>query len=142
MSVFRFIAAERANHPVKTLCRVLDVSRSMEWCGAPAAERLTKRAYAEQLTAALSLLLLRQRDAVGLVRFDDAVRTSVPPRARTTQWRRILGALTERSGGRASDVVAALAQVGVAVIFNTVFDVISIKRCDEINNFSGESSKY
>lgn len=39
-------------------------------------------------------------------------------------------------------VVAALAQVGVAVIFNTVFDVISIKRCDEINNFSGESSKY
>ena len=89
---------------------ILDVSRSMEWRGAPAAERLTKRAYAEQLTAALSLLLLRQRDAVGLVRFDETVRTSVPPRARTTQWRRILGALTERSGGRASDVAAALAQ--------------------------------
>lgn len=89
---------------------VLDVSRSMDWRGAPAAERLTKRAYAEQLTAALALLLLRQRDAVGLVRFDDVVRTSVPPRARTTQWRRILGALAERSGGRASDVGAALAQ--------------------------------
>ena len=28
MSVFRFIAAERAYHPVKTLCRVLGVSRS------------------------------------------------------------------------------------------------------------------
>ena len=28
MSVFRFIAAERANHHVKTLCRVLGVSRS------------------------------------------------------------------------------------------------------------------
>lgn len=28
MSVFRFIAAERAHHPVKTLCRVLGVSRS------------------------------------------------------------------------------------------------------------------
>jgi uncharacterized protein (DUF58 family) len=89
---------------------ILDVSRSMDWRGAPAAERLTKRAYAEQLTAALALLLLRQRDAVGLVRFDDDVRTSVPPRARTTQWRRILGALAERSGGRASDVGAALAQ--------------------------------
>jgi uncharacterized protein (DUF58 family) len=89
---------------------ILDVSRSMDWRGAPAAERLTKRAYAEQLTAALALLLLRQRDAVGLVRFDDDVCTSVPPRARTTQWRRILGALAERSGGRASDVGAALAQ--------------------------------
>ena len=89
---------------------ILDVSRSMEWRGVPAAERLTKRAYAEQLAAALALLLLRQRDAVGLVRFDDAVRTSVPPRARTTQWRRILGALVEPSGGRASDVAAALAQ--------------------------------
>ena len=89
---------------------ILDVSRSMDWRGAPAAERLTKRAYAEQLTAALALLLLRQRDAVGLVRFDDAARTSVPPRARTTQWRRILGALAEPSGGRDSDVAAALAQ--------------------------------
>jgi uncharacterized protein (DUF58 family) len=89
---------------------ILDVSASMDWRGAPAPERLTKRAYAEQLAAALALLLLRQRDAVGLVRFDDAVRTSVPPRARTTQWRRILGALAERAGGRASDVAAALAQ--------------------------------
>jgi hypothetical protein len=44
------------------------------------------------------------------VRFDDAVRTSVPPRARTTQWRRVLAALAEPSGGRASDVAAALAQ--------------------------------
>jgi uncharacterized protein (DUF58 family) len=89
---------------------ILDVSRSMDWRGAPAAERLTKRGYAEQLTAALALLLLRQRDAVGLVRFDDAVRTSVPPRARTTQWRRVLATLAEPSGGRASDVAAALAQ--------------------------------
>jgi uncharacterized protein (DUF58 family) len=89
---------------------ILDVSRSMDWRGAPAAQRLTKRAYAEQLTAALALLLLRQRDAVGLVRFDDAVRTSVPPRARTGQWRRIVAALKEQGNGRASDLAAALGQ--------------------------------
>src|SRR5947199_10686240 len=40
---------------------VLDVSKSMAWTGA--ADRLTKLAYSEQLTAALALLLLRQRDA-------------------------------------------------------------------------------
>lgn len=89
---------------------VLDVSRSMDWRGAPPDVRLTKRAYAEQLVAALGLLLLRQRDAVGLLRFDDAVRSSVPPRARTTQWRRIVAALMEPAGGHASDLAGALAQ--------------------------------
>ncbi len=89
---------------------ILDVSRSMDWRGAPAELRLAKRAYAEQLVAALALLLLRQRDAVGLIRFDDAVRTSIPPRARTTQWRRLVAALAEPAGGRASDLAAALGQ--------------------------------
>jgi uncharacterized protein (DUF58 family) len=88
---------------------VLDVSRSMDWRGATAATRLTKRGYATQLAAAIALLLLRQRDAVGLVRFDDAIRTSIPPRARTTHWRRLLAALAEPAGGRASDLTAALA---------------------------------
>lgn len=89
---------------------ILDVSASMDWRGAPATVRLTKRTYAEQLAAALALLLLRQRDAVGLVRFDNAVRTSVPPRARTSQWRRLVAALMEPSGGRASDAATALEQ--------------------------------
>src|SRR5215210_2401150 len=44
---------------------VLDVSRSMAWSGAPV--RLTKLAYAERLAAAIALLLIRQRDAVGLI---------------------------------------------------------------------------
>src|ERR1700744_892099 len=51
---------------------VLDVSKSMDWSGvriagrdAAGADRLTKLAYADRLTAALALLLLRQRDAVG-----------------------------------------------------------------------------
>jgi uncharacterized protein (DUF58 family) len=87
---------------------VLDVSRSMEWRSSPAL--LTKRLYAEQLSAAMALLLLRQRDAVGLIRFDDMVRTSVPPRARSTQWRRLVAALAERAGGRASDLATALNQ--------------------------------
>ncbi|HEY0969983.1 MAG TPA: DUF58 domain-containing protein [Gemmatimonadales bacterium] len=87
---------------------VLDVSRSMSWSGAAA--RLTKRAYAEHLAAALALLLLRQRDAVGLVRFDDQVRTSVPAHARRAQWHRLVAALSDQGDGRASDVGAALEQ--------------------------------
>ena len=89
---------------------VLDVSRSMDWTGAPT--RLTKRAYAEQLVAALALLLLRQKDAVGLVRYDETLRSVIRPRARTVQWRRIVEALSERGSGTDSDMPAALVQAG------------------------------
>ena len=102
---------------------VLDVSKSMAWSGtqlrglggsggaeAAVADRLTKLAYAEQLTAALVLLLLKQRDAVGLVRFDEHVRTSIPPRARNGQWRRIVSALEEPGAGKASSAPTALHQ--------------------------------
>jgi uncharacterized protein (DUF58 family) len=87
---------------------VLDVSRSMVWRGAP--QRLTKLAYAERLVAALALLFLRQRDAVGLVRFDDLVRTAIAPRSRSTQWRRIIAALDGPGAGRASNAADGLAQ--------------------------------
>ena len=89
---------------------VLDVSRSMHWTGS--AERLTKMAYAEHLAAALSLLLLRQRDAVGLVRFDDGIRSVIPPRAPRKQWQRLITAFADQGGGQQSDVVAALNRAG------------------------------
>lgn len=88
---------------------VLDVSRSMVWRGDPA--RLTKLAYAEHLVAALSLLLLRQRDAAGLIRFDDRVRSVVPPRTHRGQWRRIVSALEDEGAGKASAAGDALRQV-------------------------------
>lgn len=97
---------------------VLDVSRSMAWSGAQLrplgnvvpAGRLTKLAYAEILTASLALLLLRQRDAVGLVRFDERVRSAVPPRARKGHWRRVLAALDDPGAGLASSAPEALLQ--------------------------------
>ncbi len=95
---------------------VLDVSPSMVWRGAET--RLTKLAYAERLAAAIGLLLLRQRDAVGLVRFDDQVRTTLAPRARTSQWRRLIHALDGATAAaercrvsRAGEALARAAQV-------------------------------
>ncbi len=108
---------------------VLDVSRSMAWRSAPTL--ITKRGYAEQLVAALALLLLRQRDAVGLIRFDDAVRTSVPPRARTTQWRRIVAALADPGGGRASDLATALSQAARLVTRRGMMVLVSDLLVDE-----------
>src|SRR5438552_18994202 len=60
---------------------LVDASRSMAWRGTP--ERLTKRAYADRLAAALALILLRQRDATGLATFDQVVRPPNPARVKT-----------------------------------------------------------
>ncbi|MBY0490542.1 MAG: DUF58 domain-containing protein [Gemmatimonadaceae bacterium] len=92
---------------------VLDVSASMQWSGDPA--RLTKLAYAERLASAMALLLLRQRDAVGLIRFDAQLRDVVPPRSARTQWRRLVAAFSEPGGGRASNVKDALMAAGKLV---------------------------
>ncbi|MGE5760387.1 MAG: DUF58 domain-containing protein [Gemmatimonadota bacterium] len=88
---------------------LLDASRSMSWRGAP--ERLTKREYAQRLAAALGLILLRQRDATGLITFDDAVREVVPPRVKSGQWRRLLRGIVALPEGRGTAAEAALRQV-------------------------------
>jgi uncharacterized protein (DUF58 family) len=113
---------------------VLDVSRSMSWTGSPS--RLTKLAYAERLAAAISLLLLRQRDAVGLVRFDSEVRTVLAPRARWVQWRRIITALDDPGAGRESRAAAGLERAArlvrrpgmIILITDLLMDVADVER--------------
>jgi len=56
---------------------LLDSSGSMGYTSG----NITKLQYAKYLTAALSYLMLRQRDAVGLVTFDKKIRTYLPPRS-------------------------------------------------------------
>ncbi len=56
---------------------LLDASGSMAFGSGD----LDKFRYAAYISAALSYLMLRQRDAVGLVAFDDRVRTYIPPRS-------------------------------------------------------------
>jgi uncharacterized protein (DUF58 family) len=125
---------------------VLDVSKSMAWSGAQlyalagaeqsGASRLTKLAYGERLTAALALLLLRQRDAVGLVRFDATIRSAIPPRARSGQWRRVVAALEEPGSGRASSAPVALEQAArlinrrgmIILVSDLLMDIPDVER--------------
>ncbi len=108
---------------------VLDVSKSMAWSGAP--DRLTKLAYAEQVAAAVAWLLLRQRDGVGLIRFDDEVRTVIPPRGRSVQWRRIINALEDPGSGKGSDAPGALMKAAQLVARPGMVVVISDLLVDE-----------
>src|SRR5215210_489232 len=89
---------------------VFDVSRSMAWTGSPATV-LPKIAYAQRLVAALALVLIRQRDATGLITFDEDVRSVLPPRARLSHWRQLVGALTGIQAGDGTAAEPALRRV-------------------------------
>ncbi|HEY7681726.1 MAG TPA: DUF58 domain-containing protein [Gemmatimonadales bacterium] len=89
---------------------VVDISRSMAWSGDPA-RVLSKLAYVQRLAAALALLLIRQRDATGLIGFDDAVRTVVPARARTVHWHQMVTTLAGLRPGKGTAAEPALRRV-------------------------------
>ncbi len=88
---------------------VLDVSRSMDWAGRSG--RLTKLEYAKRLVAALSLVLLRQRDATGLIGFDDQIRTVVRARAKYRHWWQLLAAVAALDAGVGTAAEPALRRV-------------------------------
>jgi uncharacterized protein (DUF58 family) len=88
---------------------VLDVSRSMDWSGGD--QRLTKLEYAKRLVAALALVLLRQRDATGLIGFDERVRTVVRARAKYRHWWQVLAAVASLTAGKGTVAEPALRQV-------------------------------
>ena len=83
---------------------LLDCSNSMTF----KSNGLSKLQWGSYLAAALSYLLLRQNDAVGLLLFDTEVRTYIPPKAHPTQFRRILDTLDNVKPGGETDVGAVL----------------------------------
>jgi uncharacterized protein (DUF58 family) len=89
---------------------VCDASRSMAWSGAPDLV-LSKLEYAQRLVAALALVLLRQRDATGLIVFDEEVRSITPPRARHGHWHRIVENLAGLEAGLGTAAEPALRRV-------------------------------
>jgi uncharacterized protein (DUF58 family) len=92
---------------------VLDASASMAWRGAP--DRLSKLDYAARLAAALALVLLRQRDATGLITFDDTVRSVTPARVRAGHWRALASELGGLQAGVGTAAEPALRQVVTAL---------------------------
>lgn len=88
---------------------VLDASSSMHWTGSE--RRLSKLEYAKRLTAALSLITLRQRDATGFIGFDDEVRVVVPARARLQHWWTVVSAVSRLKPGKGTAAEPALRRV-------------------------------
>jgi len=100
---------------------LVDNSRSMDFGSLD----WTKAEFARTLAASLAWLLLRQRDAVGVVTFDETCREQVPPRFRPGQLRRLLVALDRPVAGTATNLSSPLEQIarqvtrrGLLVLFS------------------------
>src|SRR5436190_5104908 len=106
---------------------LLDVSESMQYQG-PGAP-LSKLAYAQCAAAALAYLVLHQRDAVGLVTFDQEVRQLIRPSSNPTQLKQLLRVMEETTAARKTrtgpifhDLAERLGRRGVVVILSDLFD--------------------
>lgn len=107
---------------------VLDASGSMGYHG----RTHSKFEHARQLAAALAYLMISQRDAVGLVTFDTAPRTLIPPRSAAGHFSVLCRALEEAEvGGETplSGVLHKLAEQirrrGLVIVLSDGFDRVS-----------------
>jgi uncharacterized protein (DUF58 family) len=100
---------------------LLDTSRSMSFGKLP----YTKADYAKTLAATLGYFLNTQRDAVGLVRFDEQIEEFIPARYRVGQLRRIMHTLERPADGKSTNLAAPLDQIAERVRKRGVLVLIS-----------------
>jgi len=104
---------------------MLDVSRSMGY----GSHAVTKLEYASYLAGALAYLMNRQRDAVGLLTFDDHIRDLLPSSARPGHLKSVLLTLERLTLGTRtdiakplSDLVQAIRKRGLVVLISDLLD--------------------
>jgi uncharacterized protein (DUF58 family) len=102
---------------------VLDMSRSMGYRSA--AMPYSKSDYARTAAATVAYFLSTQRDAVGLLAFEDRITEYLPPRYRPGQLRRLLAALEREPQGRATNLAEPLEQIAATVHKRGLIIVIS-----------------
>ena len=103
---------------------LLDVSGSMKYAG----KEISKFRYGCFLAAALAYMMLHQQDAVGLVTFDRNVRRYIPPRARPSHLRILLGELEDTKVGGETEIADVFHQLaervrrrGLVVVISDLF---------------------
>ena len=101
---------------------LLDVSASMAYRGAAA---MSKLEYGSVLAAALAFLMNRQRDATGLIAFDERIAFRMPAGARPGHLHALLLALEQLKPGTKSDVGRPLHQLAEALVKRSLVVLIS-----------------
>ena len=101
---------------------LLDQSASMSYRGtAP----MTKLEYGSVLAASLAFLMNRQRDATGLIAFDEQIRFRLPASSRPGHLHAVLLALERLEAGQRSNVGRPLHQLAEALLKRSLVVLIS-----------------
>jgi uncharacterized protein (DUF58 family) len=101
---------------------LLDQSASMSYRGtAP----MTKLEYGSVLAASLAFLMNRQRDATGLIAFDEQIRFRLPASSRPGHLHAVLLALERFEAGQRSNVGRPLHQLAEALLKRSLVVLIS-----------------
>ncbi len=101
---------------------LLDQSASMSYRGgAP----MSKLEYGSVLAASLAFLMNRQRDATGLIAFDERIRFRLPAAARPGHLHTLLLALEQLKAGERSNVGRPLHQLAEALLKRSLVVLIS-----------------
>ncbi len=88
---------------------LVDLSRSMGFRAAP--REYDKAEYAKTVAATIAYFLTLQRDAVGLITFDQAIRDYLPARFRSGHMHRLMMCLEQAPAGTATDLALPLEQI-------------------------------
>jgi len=92
--------------------------------------RTSKLEYAKCVAAALSYLILRQQDSVGLVTFDDKIRESLAPHSKRTQLGHLLALLVRLEPKGMTEVARCLHQLAAMVRHRSLLMLFSDLLCD------------
>ncbi|HAT25409.1 MAG TPA: DUF58 domain-containing protein [Gammaproteobacteria bacterium] len=106
---------------------LLDTSASMAYTSGG----MSKLDYGITLASALAYFIARQRDAVGLVTFDDKIREYLPAKTRQLHLMRILRALSRVQAGQKTDVVKPLTDLASSLKKKSMVILISDMLDDE-----------
>jgi uncharacterized protein (DUF58 family) len=101
---------------------LLDVSASMAYRGAAP---MSKLEYGSVLAASLAFLMNRQRDATGLIAFDERIAFRLPAGSRSGHLHALLLALERLQPGTRSDVGRPLHQLAEALLKRSLVVLIS-----------------
>lgn len=112
---------------------LLDTSNSMNF----GTTGITKFQYASYLAAALSFLMIQQRDATGLVTYDTDIRTYLPPRSVRTYLNVILSKLEAAQPSSRTDIGKNLHVVADRISRRGLIIVLSDLLDDPANILAG-----
>ncbi len=118
---------------------LLDTSRSMSYASAG---NITKLDYASTLVAALSYLMIKQQDAVGLALYSDKINSYIPPKATKTYLLQILKQIASLKASSTTNTASSLNLIaekikrrGLVIIVSDLFDDIN-SILKSLKNFS------